>query len=103
VIEYPEFRDGRSPRDLRVFQVTRDPKGASLIYPDLPSFLADGRRFIVQTSTGPAICDLDAAGTLTPIFQADPPPCQAQSSKFSISTIPDPGWASPSPVSQPFS
>ena len=73
MIEYPEFQDGRSPRDLRVFQVTKDPQGASLIYPDLPSFLADGRRFIVQTSTGPAICDLDTNATLTPVFQADAP------------------------------
>lgn len=73
MIERPEFRDPRSPRDLRVYQVTQDLQGASLVYPDRPSFLADGRRFIVQTSTGPAICDVEAGATLDPVFPGEPP------------------------------
>jgi len=70
---FPELLDPNSPRDLRVHQVTDDPEGATLVYPDLPSFLADGRRFIIDTSSGPAICDLDDGASLDPLFAADPP------------------------------
>ncbi len=73
MFEVPDFYDPNSPRDLRVHRVTEDPKGASAVYPDRPSFLADGRRFIVQTSTGPAICDLDAGAALYPVFTEDAP------------------------------
>lgn len=72
MIECPELRDPQSPPDLRVYQVTSDPRGASAVYPDRPSFLADGKRFIIQASDGPAICDLNQDAALTPVFAENP-------------------------------
>ena len=68
--ECPLFVDNNSPEGLQVFQLTDDPKGASATYPDLPSFLADGRRLVLNTSDGPVICDPDDGGSLRPIFPA---------------------------------
>lgn len=62
------FDEPNMPEGVRVYQVTDDPERASLIYPDRPSFLADGRRFVVNTSSGPAVCDPDDNFALRPLF-----------------------------------
>jgi len=66
--EVPSFIDRNSPDGIHVYQLTDDPQSAGLVYPDQPSFLADGRRLLVNTSTGPVICDPDDGGTQRPIF-----------------------------------
>lgn len=66
--EINDFIDGNSPEGISVYQITDDPKGAGMVYPDQPSFLADGRRFVVHTSSGPAICDPDDGCSLQPVF-----------------------------------
>lgn len=68
MIETKFFLDDNSPASVTVHQVSDDPKGTWLIYPDQPSFLADGRRFVVHTSTGAAICDPDDNCSLRPLF-----------------------------------
>ena len=65
--ETTAFLGDKSPAGLTVYQITDDPKGAGLVYPVVPSFLADGRRFLVNTSTGPAICDPDDGCSLRPL------------------------------------
>ena len=62
-----DFIDRNSPDGISVYQVTDDPQGAGLVYPDQPSFLADGRRFVLDTSHGPAICDPDNGCSLQPV------------------------------------
>lgn len=61
--------DDHLPAGVTVHQITDDPGGASLVYPDIPSFLADGRRFLVHASSGPAICDPDDRYALRPLFE----------------------------------
>jgi len=68
VKEARSFIDRNSPEGIHVYQLTDDPQGAGLVYPDQPSFLADGRRLVVNTSTGPVICDPDDGGSLISIF-----------------------------------
>lgn len=51
-----KFTDSRSPKGIRVTQPVVDPKGASLIYPDQPCFLSDGRSFVFHGSEGTAVC-----------------------------------------------
>ena len=69
--EAREMLDERSPRGLRVWQVTEDEAGAGLIYPDQPSFLAGGRRFVYNTPEGAHVCDLDEGGALRPLLPPD--------------------------------
>ena len=57
---------------MSVHQVTNDSQGASLVYPDQPCFLADGRRFVIHPSGGPAICDPDDGGSVIPLFPDEP-------------------------------
>jgi len=57
--ECREFVDPKSPKGIRVYQVSEDEKGAGLVYPDQPCFLRGGRRFIFNSSEGPKICGLD--------------------------------------------
>ena len=64
------FRDGRSPKGVSVFQLTNDEKGAALVYPDLPCFLHDGRRFILHGQAGPMVCNLDKGASLRPLFES---------------------------------
>jgi hypothetical protein len=68
VQEYRSLIDRNSPEGIHVYRMTDDPKSAGLIYPDQPSFLADDRRLVLNTSTGPVICDPDDGGSLYPIF-----------------------------------
>ncbi len=53
------FVDYRSPSGLTIHQVSEEPEGATLIYPDQPSFLPGGRHFVYHGSSGPMLCDLD--------------------------------------------
>lgn len=62
------FDDPKSPAGMKVYQMTEDPERAGLIYPDQPSFLADGRRFVVNTSSGSQVCDPED-GSLRPVFK----------------------------------
>ncbi|MCF7855015.1 MAG: hypothetical protein K9N51_09475 [Candidatus Pacebacteria bacterium] len=62
------FTDDRSPESIRVFAIGDTDKPTSLVYPDWPSFLADGRRFVMYTDDGPTICDPDDDCALRPIF-----------------------------------
>jgi len=68
VQEVRSFIDRNSPEGIHVYQITDDPQSAGLVYPDQPSFLADRRRLVINTSTGPFICDPDDGGTLRAIF-----------------------------------
>ncbi len=66
--EVRTFTDSSSPAGLRVFALGTEELAVKAIYPDYSSFLADGRRFIVNSQKGPMICDPDQAGALQPIF-----------------------------------
>jgi len=57
--ECKEFIDSNSPKGMRVRQPVIDTKGAVLIYPDVPCFLADGRSFVFNSSAGPKVCYLE--------------------------------------------
>ena len=57
--ECHDFIDRRSPEGIRVWMPIEDPKGAELVYPDVPCFLADGRSFVFHSSEGPKICYLE--------------------------------------------
>jgi hypothetical protein len=50
---------GNKPGCCTVRQVSADPGGATLIYPDQPSFLHGGRRLIYNSASGPMVCDLE--------------------------------------------
>ena len=54
-----QFVDRRSPKEMMVWQPVVDPKGAMLVYPDVPCFLADGRSFVYHGSKGPMVCYLE--------------------------------------------
>lgn len=71
--ECKEFVDRRSPKGMRVWQPVIDPKGAELIYPDVPCFLADGRSFVFKSSAGPAICYLDEKNRVRKLFRDKKP------------------------------
>ncbi len=61
-IERSEFIDSNSPKNLEVYQLTDEYESVRLEYPDRPSFLADGRTFLLKTSDGPRLFHLDGGG-----------------------------------------
>jgi len=54
---------------IQVWQVTEDPEGASLVYPDVPCFLRDGRSLVFHGPAGPMICYIDDHFAFRPVFE----------------------------------
>ena len=65
--ETPVSFFGNKPDVCTVRQLSHDPSGATLIYPDQPSFLYDGGRLIYNSASGPMIGDI-ATLQVRPLF-----------------------------------
>jgi hypothetical protein len=69
------FLDPGSPRGIAVFQLTEGEKPSSLIYPDVPAFLHDGRRMVYHGPDGPMVCNLDDPAATRPLCDAPAKGC----------------------------
>lgn len=63
----PVAHFGNRPETCIVHGLSNDPGGATLIYPDQPSFLADGRQFVYNSAGGPMIGDVETLAS-RPVF-----------------------------------
>ncbi len=68
----PEFLDADSPTGLEVYRLAPDESTCSLVYPDVPAFLEDGRRMIMNAESGPQICHLDEQCRCQPLRELAP-------------------------------
>ena len=63
----PVAHFGNRPETCIVHGLSNDPGGATLIYPDQTSFLADGRQFVYNSACGPMIGDVETLAS-RPLF-----------------------------------